>query len=209
MRRGQCQFPQFVVLSRLSGLRLGRAAGLGVGTVARGGLSRNATVRGHEQAHRAGPFAARQTDDGGDGLRRTHFARRARRIERRRHRRVSFLRPRSRRQGRHRRHDAEISVLLRAPAQGIHRPDGKTAVRCALVHRADRAASVDFDRRHGRPELRSQCGQAIRPRGQTGVCVFGREHGPCGRELRTAPARADGGRLDGGAGFCRPATARH
>ena len=45
--------------------------------------------------------------------------------KRRRHGRVPFLRSQARRQGKHRGHDAEIPVLLRAPAQGIHRPDGK------------------------------------------------------------------------------------
>ncbi len=50
-------------------------------------------------------------DDGRDGIRRTHFARRARRFERRGHGRVSFLRAGSRRQGRHRGHDAKISAI--------------------------------------------------------------------------------------------------
>ena len=56
--------------------------------------------------------------------------------------------------------------------EGIHRSDGEAAVRRALVYRADRAASVDFDRRHGRPELRAQCGETIRARGASRSMQF-------------------------------------
>ena len=50
VRRGQRRFPRFILLSRLSGVRLGRAARLGVGTVARGGLPGDTAVRGHESS---------------------------------------------------------------------------------------------------------------------------------------------------------------